>query len=85
MFIESYSIQASSQRTYLSMETMTLTGKKEQVIAPPEEKGNNEDVKVSISDAVKEMYEKAKEDSDKILGEAAQAQAPMRLSNARTP
>lgn len=85
MIVESYNVKASSQRTYLSMETTTFAGKKEMLVAPEEDPENKAQDKVSISDKVKEMYEKAKDDSDRILEEPAKAYAPLKLSGPKMP
>ena len=85
MIVDTYSVSASSQRTFMSIEATTFTGKKELLIAPPPEEEKEGKDKVSISDAVKEMYKKAKENSDKMLEEATKAQAPLKMSGPRMP
>ena len=83
MIVESYNVTASSQRTYLSIETTTFAGRKETLIAPEPEKETQD--KVSISDTVKNMYKKAQDDSNMILGEAAKTQAPMKTGGPKMP
>ena len=85
MIVESYNVKASSQRTYMSVETTTFAGKKEMLVAPEEEKEKKAQDKVTISDKVKEMYEKAKDDSNRILEEPAKTYAPMKLSGPKMP
>ena len=85
MIVDTYSVSASSQRTYLSIEATAFTGKKGLIAAPQQEDEQEGKDKVSISDAVKEMYNKAKENSEKILGEATKAQAPLKMSGPRIP
>ena len=88
MIVDTYSVSASSQRTYLSIEQTTFAGRKELLLAPEEkEKEGAKPAKdeVSISDAVKDMYKKAKEDSDRILEKAIQSQAPTGISGPKMP
>ena len=85
MIIESYNVQASSQRTFLSMQTTTFAGKREVLVPIGAEAANAEDDKVSISDKVRDMYEKSKEDSGKILEKSTQNLTPLKLSGPKMP
>ena len=85
MIIDKYDVKASSQRTYLSVESTKLVGKKEKIIPIEEEKEKPIEDKVSISDAVKEMHEKTKEACDKILENSTKAIAPEKTNASKAP
>jgi len=75
MVIESYAVQTSSQRTFLSVQSTTLKAKTE--VRPTLSGGaerENED-RVTISGRVKEMHKRMKEDSTRRLAEGASASA----------
>lgn len=81
MIIASYDVKASSQRTFLSVQSTSMAAKRE--VRPASgsvsvSDGGNKTGKaynVSISDAVKEMYKKYKDDSNKLLAQKAKTQA----------
>lgn len=83
MVIGSFDVKASSQRSFLSVETTTMTTKQEvQPIGSPADSPKNaietnkgaggEDV-VSLSDSWKKMQEKIKDESEKMLAQQANA------------
>ena len=88
MIIDTYSVVANSQRTYLSVQTATLTSRKEVLVNPDEEMTVNPDAEgkkeennkdsATISETAKDMYEKTKNDSLAILAEKTfSAQKPI--------
>jgi len=75
MVIENYDVKTTSQRSYLSIQSTIMTMKKEiRAIPEPEPKKEAED-EVSISDTVKEMYEKMVDNSNSLLEQSTKAAA----------
>jgi len=81
MIIDSYAVKASSQRSYLSVETTTLAVNKGLSASPAKESLKEPQDKVSISDSIKKMYEKLKDDSKKMLAQNTGAQAVTKAKN----
>lgn len=76
MIIESYGVKASSQRTYLSIQSTTMSAKRELRATPASigTAGNENGVqdKASISDSAKRLLKKLKEDSQRYLAQKAE-------------
>jgi len=85
MIIESFGVEAKSQRTYLSVESATLTSRKNVLVNPDEEEKKeekNED-SLALSGTVKDIYEKTRTDSLTLIAEKTFA-AP-KLSGPKAP
>jgi len=75
MIIESYDVQTSSQRTFLSINSTTMRATREVRPLLADGAMREAEDKVSISDRVKEMHKQMKEDSNRRLAEGTSAPA----------
>ena len=85
MIVESYGVKASSQRTYLSIQSTTMTAKRELRATPISigTAGNGTNDIATISDNAKNLVKKLKEDSQRYLAQKANAPQVKKASHDR--
>ena len=82
MIIDAYDVTASAQRTYLKVESTTIRATRKVRAAPDGRMESGDEDRVTISERVRDMYEKARQDSHRRLAEQTSAAAVARPGRA---